>query len=107
MTMAHVLAAWLNLPGTEPSGTAVAAQALAGAHGLGANEREQGHLTGRATRVETPTSGAPRAAMARAVAWSRGAKGPFAGQNGSAVIWQALGSSAPMQRRACERKATS
>ncbi len=44
MTMAHALVAWLNLLGTEPAGTAAAAQALEAARALPANPREQGHL---------------------------------------------------------------
>ena len=44
MTMAHVLKAWLNLLGTEPSGTAAARASLEAAGKLAADERERGHI---------------------------------------------------------------
>jgi len=44
MTMAHVLKAWLNLLGTEPSGVAGAQACLDAADKLAADERERAHL---------------------------------------------------------------
>ena len=44
MTMAHVLKAWLNLLGTEPSGAAAAHASLDGAEKLAADERERAHI---------------------------------------------------------------
>jgi tetratricopeptide (TPR) repeat protein len=44
MTMAHVLKAWLNLLGTEPSGVAGAHKCLDAAEKLLADERERAHL---------------------------------------------------------------
>ena len=44
MTMAHVLNAWLNLLGTEPSGIAPAQASLDAAEALDADERERAHI---------------------------------------------------------------
>ncbi len=44
MTMAHVLHAWLNLLGTEPSGIAPARASLDAAEKLDADERERAHI---------------------------------------------------------------
>jgi tetratricopeptide (TPR) repeat protein len=44
MTMAHVLNAWLNLLGTEPSGIAPAHASLDAAENLDADERERAHI---------------------------------------------------------------
>ncbi len=44
MTMAHVLAGWLNLLGTEPAGLPAARDALQAARALPADEREAMHL---------------------------------------------------------------
>ncbi len=44
MTMAHVLKAWLNLLGTEPSGNAVALSCCEAAAKLEADDRERAHI---------------------------------------------------------------
>jgi len=71
MTMAHVLVAWLNLLGTEPSGTAAARAACAQAAALPGDERERLHVQAATLLTQGRWQAAGRVLEDLSVRWPR------------------------------------